>query len=116
MTFSKSYECLSHDLLIAKLEAYDLDKSSLFCLMTTYVFQNKGQKLSLHIVIALMLLRVFPRDLFPRYLFFNIFINDIFLFIEKFDICNFADDSTLFSRGYNLSVNLKSLEQIGKSF
>ena len=44
MTFSKSYECLSHDLLIAKLEAYDLDKSSLFCLMTTYVFQNKGQK------------------------------------------------------------------------
>ena len=40
----------------------------------------------------------------------NIFINDIFLFIEKSDICKFTDDNTLFSCGDNLSVILKSLE------
>ena len=27
---------------------------------------------------------------------FNIFINDIFFFIEESEICNFADDSTLY--------------------
>ena len=43
-------------------------------------------------------------------LLFNIFINDIFLFIEKSDICKFTDDNTLFSCGDNLSVILKSLE------
>ena len=29
-------------------------------------------------------------------LLFNIFINDIFSFIEKPEICNFADDNTLY--------------------
>ena len=28
-------------------------------------------------------------------LLFNIFINDLFLFVEKSEICNFADDNTL---------------------
>ena len=43
-------------------------------------------------------------------LLFIIFINDIFLFTEKSDICKFADNNTLFSYGDNLSVILKSLE------
>ena len=30
-------------------------------------------------------------------LLFNIFINDIFMIIEQSDICNFADDNTLYS-------------------
>ena len=30
-------------------------------------------------------------------LLFNIFINDIFMIIEQLDICNFADDNTLYS-------------------
>ena len=30
-------------------------------------------------------------------LLFNIFINDIFMVIEQSDICNFADDNTLYS-------------------
>ena len=29
MDLSKAYECLPHDLLIAKFEAYDIDKSDL---------------------------------------------------------------------------------------
>ena len=31
----------------------------------------------------------------PRPLLFNIFINDLFLFIIKSEICNFADNNTL---------------------
>ena len=51
-----------------------------------------------------------PQRSILKPLLFNIFINDIFLFIEKSDICKFADDNTLFSCGDNLSVILKSLE------
>ena len=32
-------------------------------------------------------------------LLFNIFINDIFFFVEKSVICNLADDNTLYSYG-----------------
>ena len=53
--------------------------------------------------------RILQRSIL-RPLLFNIFINDIFLFVEKPDTCKFADDNTLFSCGDNLSVILKSLE------
>ena len=43
-------------------------------------------------------------------LLFNIFLNDIFLVAEKSDICNFADDNTLYSHGSNLSLILNNLE------
>ena len=33
---------------------------------------------------------------------FNIFINDIFFFVEKSEICNFADDNTVYSCGKDL--------------
>ena len=43
-------------------------------------------------------------------LVFNIFINDIFLAVEKSDICNFADDNTLYSPSSNLPLILNNLE------
>ena len=32
-------------------------------------------------------------------LLFNIFINDLLMFVEKTQICNFADDNTIYSCG-----------------
>ena len=82
----------------------------LIWLIISYVFGNKGKKWTLRIVNGRMLLGVFPRDLFQG-LYFLIFLSiAFFLFIEKIDICKFADDNTLFSCGDNLSVILKSLE------
>ena len=42
-------------------------------------------------------------------LFFHIFINDIFLVIEKSDICTFADDNTLYPTAAT-SLILSNLE------
>ena len=36
-------------------------------------------------------------------LLFNIFINNIFFFVEKSEICNFADDNTVYSCGKDLA-------------
>ena len=44
------------------------------------------------------------------HLLFNIFINDTFLFVEKSDICNYADDNILFSHGRNLFLIQNKLE------
>ena len=43
-------------------------------------------------------------------LFFNVFINDLFMFIESCEICNFADDNTLYSGGMELSSILENLK------
>ena len=42
-------------------------------------------------------LRRIPQELILGPLLFNIFITDIFFFIEKSEICNFANDNTLYS-------------------
>ena len=43
-------------------------------------------------------------------LLFNVFINDIFMFIEKTEICNFADDNTIYDCGEDLSNILENLK------
>ena len=43
-------------------------------------------------------------------LLFYIFINDLFFVIEKSDICNFADDNTLYSCGAYFKTVLENLE------
>ena len=43
-------------------------------------------------------------------LLFNVFINDIFMFIEKSEIRNFADDNTIYDCGKDLSNILENLK------
>ena len=43
-------------------------------------------------------------------LLFNIFINDFFFSITKSEVCNFADDNTLFSSGKNLDHVFTNLD------
>ena len=43
-------------------------------------------------------------------LLFNVFINDIFMFIEKTEVCNFADDNTIYDCGEDLSNILQNLK------
>ena len=71
------YDCFSHELLIAKLEAYCLDKFSLGLVKDYLSFQKKGQKLALHIVTGLMLPGVFLKDLFQG-LYFLISLSMVF--------------------------------------
>ena len=51
----------------------------------------------------------FLKALFGSFIF-DIFIKDIFFIIEKSDICNFADDNTLYSHGSNFPLTLNNLE------
>ena len=43
-------------------------------------------------------------------LLFNIFLNDIFMFISKCNLCNYADDKTLYSTGKDLNRIRRNLE------
>ena len=47
-------------------------------------------------------------------LFFNLFINDLF-FIVKTDVCNYADDNTLYTSDMNLDILMNKLECASKS-
>ena len=81
MDLSKAYDCLPCDLLIAKVEAYGLDKPSLNLGNGYLRLRKKMKKLALRIMTGLMLL---PQGFILGPLLFSNFINDIFLFIKKY--------------------------------
>ena len=110
MDLSKANDCWPQDLLIAKIEAYGLDKPSLNLVNDYLSFRKQRAKIGSSYSDWANVTRVILQRSILRPLLFNIFTNDIFFFIKKSDICKFADDNTLFSCGDNLSVILKSLE------
>ena len=110
MDLSKAYDCLPHDLLIAKLETYGPDKPSLNLVNDYLHFRKQRRKIGSSYSDWANVTKGTPQRSILRDLFFNIFINDIFLFVEKSDKCNFAEDKTLSSCGDNLLIILKSLE------
>ena len=107
---SKAYHCLPYDLLVAKLEAYGVGKASL-SLISNYLSHRKQRtKIGSSYSDWYEIVRGVAQGSSLGPLSFNIFINDLFLFIEKTNICNFADDNTIYSCNNNLQTVLKNLK------
>ena len=99
MDLTKTYGCLCHDLLIANLKAYGLGNSSLNLLLDYLTFRKQRTKVGSAYSKWSKIRRGIPQGSILRPILFNIFINDIFMIIEQSDICNFADNKTLYSCG-----------------
>ena len=94
---SKAFDCVFHDLLIAKLNAYGFLLSDLK-LMYNYPQQHK-QRTKNDIAYNLWKLIVsgVPQGSILCSLLFNIFLCDLFLRTENNYFTNYADDSTPYS-------------------
>ena len=94
---SKAFDCLSHELLIAKLNVYGFDKRSL-TLIFNYI-SNRKQRVKINDSFSSWSEILFgvPQGSILGPLLFNIFICDMFSFMEDYEIANYADDSTPFS-------------------
>ena len=85
MDLSKSYDCLSNDLLIPKLEAYGLDVSitkSNFLLDYLSLRKHRTKVGSSYSKWSEICKGIIQGSILGP-LLFNIFINDIFFFVEK---------------------------------
>ena len=108
---SKAFDCLDHELLIAKLKVYGFSLTALK-LVHNYL-SNRKQRTKINSTNSSLLEIIFgvPQGSILRPLLFNIFLIDVFFTIEDTDIAIYADDNTPYVIACNIDGVIKSLEE-----
>ena len=92
---SKAFDCINHELLIAKLEAYGFDNDSLGYIYSYLTHRKQRTKVNNSFSLFSNINCGVPQGSILGPLLFNIYINDIFYFVDEKDIANYADDNSL---------------------
>ena len=95
MDLSKAFDCLPHELLVAKLAAYGFDKSTLKFFHNYLKERKQAVSIKGELSEFMDILAGVPQGSILGPVLFNIFINDMMYIFENTKITNFADDNSL---------------------
>ena len=110
---SEAFDCLSNDLLIAKLHAYGLDLASLNIPQDYFANRKQRTKVNLFCSYWEKILSGVPQDSILGPLLFNIFMCDMFLILKTTSFTGYADDNNPSVIRGNINNTIKALEDIG---
>ena len=94
---SKPFECIGHDLTVARLEAYGFHIDT-FKLIHDYL-SNRKQRFKINDAYSSWkdMFYGIPQGSILGPLLFNIHLCNLFYFLEDLDIASYADDTTIYT-------------------
>lgn len=108
---SKAFDCINHDLLIAKLHAYGFDKDALRLIHSYLTGRKQRVKINNSFSTLLDILFGVPQGSILGPLLFNVFLIDLFLITIETDIASYADDNTPYTYGSDKNQVVEDLEK-----
>ena len=106
---SKAFDCLNHELQIAKLEAYGFGHKSLLYIHSYLTDRKHRTKVNGSFSEWADISCGVPQGSILGPLLFNIYLNDIFFFLKECDIANYADDNTPYVTDKKIDTLLQKL-------
>jgi hypothetical protein len=111
---SKAFDCISHDLLIAKLKAYKFNNNAIKLVFDYLSCRKHRTKINNSFSSWAEILYGVPQGSILGPLLFIIYISDMFLIIENVDFSSYADDNSPFVVGKNFEEVKHMLENISE--
>ena len=114
MDLSKAFDCVPHDLLLAKIAAYGID-DNLILYIHSYLL-NRKQCVCINNILSEFnkVISGVPQGSIVGPILFNCFFNDFYYFIKNANVHNFADDNTLTTFAQNVGTLISILESESK--
>ena len=109
MDFSKAFDTINHGFLLAKLRAYGFSTSDLNLLYSYLKYRKQKVVINNKTSSSEVVIAGVPQGSIDGPLLFNLFINDLILFLYTTVLSNYADDKNLYAIGNDKEETKKAL-------